>query len=113
MLAQVQTTFPPWYFWFFVFAVVLVVVPSLATLIVTIHRINSNQRIKERELAVNLIETISRDRSLTPKEVDQLLNSYWRLGSPWGRVRQLWAELRLPRDDHPQKPTPRKGTYEV
>jgi hypothetical protein len=91
LLAQTHTAFfPPWYFWLFVFAVVVIVVGGMVSMIVSIKRTELALRIRERELAAHLMEVMLREQHLSPAEIEQVLNSYWRLGSFWGRFHQLW-----------------------
>lgn len=108
LLAQSHTPFfPPWYFWVFVFAVVLVVVGGIVFLIVSIKRAEMALRIKERELAAHLMEVMLREQHLSPAEIEQVLDSYWRLGSFWGRFRRLWIKAKgVPADFTPPKGLP-------
>ena len=103
LLAQAQPVFfPPWYFWVFVLGVVLVVIGGLVTMIVSLKRAECALRIKERELAAHLMEVM----------LQQVLNSYWRLGSFWGRFRQLWNTARPTADSlPPQKELPAWGIH--
>lgn len=106
LLAQSHAAFfPPWYFWIFVFAVVLVVVGGMVFLIVSIKRAELALRIKERELAAHLMEVMLREQHLSPAEIEQVLHSYWRLGTFWGRFRQLWIRTKVTPVDFP----PSKG----
>jgi hypothetical protein len=85
--------FPPWYFWVFIFGVVVVVVGGLVTLIVSVKRVDSAQRIRERELAAELIERMLA-KDLAPIEIERLVDCYWQLGCGWARFQRLWTRFR-------------------
>lgn len=86
--------FPPWYFWVFVLAVVITIASAVVALVFVTKRAESEQRIKERELAAHLIEVMLTQRKMSPAEIDQVLSSYWRLGTFWHRFRHWFSAER-------------------
>jgi hypothetical protein len=89
--------FPPWYFWLFVFAVVAVAVGGLVTMIVSVTKLNCDQRVRERELAARLIEMLVREQGLAPVEIERLIQVYSRRGSFWWRLAAAEVKEAKPR----------------
>lgn len=91
LLAQVQssaaTFFPPWYFWLFVFAIILVIFSAITTMVVYATRAEMLRKIRERELAAQLIEQMLKEHHLSAAEIEQIMNGFWLEGSFWQRLR--------------------------
>ena len=81
--------FPPWYFWLFVFSVVVAVLTGFVSLVFVVKRAETEKRVREREIAARLIEVMLTQRKMSPAEIDQVLSSYWRMGTFWYRF-QRW-----------------------
>ena len=105
LLAQITPPptpfFPPWYFWLFVLALVITIVSFIVVLVYVTTRADNERRIKEREMAAHLIEVMLTQRKMSPAEIDQVLNSYWRLGSFWHRFRSWFFPAGEPIATHP------------
>ncbi len=86
--------FPPLYFWLFVLGVVITAASAFIALIFVVKRADNERRIKERELAAHLVEVMLTQRNMSPAEIDQVLNSYLRVGSYWHRFRQWFSPAR-------------------
>ena len=85
--------FPPWYFWLFVFTTVVVTLVAFVTLIILSVHLQSRRRIKEREIAARLIETLVTHQKMSAAEIEQVLNCYWRLGTFWPRFSRWFVPV--------------------
>ncbi len=102
LLAQARIAsevfFPPWYFWLFVLAVVVVVFAAIVTIVFLTLSAETERRRHDRETAARLIEVMALQRKMSPQEIEQVLNSYWQLGTFWHRFSRWFAR----RKDEPQ-----------
>ena len=80
-----QPFFPPWYFWVFVLGTVLVVFTAIVLIVYLSLQAETQRRLHERETAARLIEVLVVQRKMSAGEVEQILDSYWRLGTFWYR----------------------------
>jgi hypothetical protein len=105
LLAQAAAFFPPWYFWLFVFAIVLVIFSAITTMVVYATRAEMLRRIRERELAAQLIDQMLKEHHLSAAEIEQVMNGYWLEGSFWRRLRASFSRpAKTPMAIPPQKP---------
>lgn len=96
-LLAAEVFFPPWYFWLFVLATVTVVFTAIITMIYLTLQAETQRRVHERETTARLIETLLVQRKMSADEIEQVLDSYWRLGTFWYRFSRWFVRSkRLP-----------------
>lgn len=90
-LLAAEVFFPPWYFWLFVLALVTVIFTAIVTMVYLNLQAETRRRVHDRETAARLIETLVVQRNMSADEVEQVLDSYWRLGTFWYRFSRWFA----------------------
>jgi hypothetical protein len=100
LLAQASAAFPPFSFWLITLALVMVMATATVKLVDCVKRADCAQRIKERELAAHLVEVMLVERKFSPEEIEQVLQSYQRLGTLWSwlprQKRKSASSLEIP-----------------